>query len=418
MTTPKSKPAVNTLLAPAAINILKYNIFFMLLCLPLQGLSADEPDYRLTYDNEYWTLKDLPKIIINTPAPKPEFEVFVITKISNGTWRIGGSLRSLDAELLYVDRKNRVIGPYTSILDPTGRPLTSEKTTFGFCSSKASQKKTQSNVGRYNACRSEFYTADKFQKGTQAVLACALLGCLFGYDSDWKPIFRPRLLKEAIIGSGLMGQLAKNFLSNEIQLIHKIDDEFTEKTSQIRRKIEAIQVRTSDKPGLRASGEMLDSLVRSYDQHLSTSLRAADTQSRPYNRLSFSLDKRRWQDLSKKLTQQHERTKTMMIEIQNNIVETLSNLEIAERAERELVSEIQSVLQQENYYTATVDGMFGLGTIAALNKFSADVGSLASIATEENSTILKTIKSSLIKPDGDCSTSVNDAKYVVCFSLK
>ncbi len=408
MTTPKSKPAAKKPLAQAFLKVLRNSIFFTLLCMPLHLFGATESYERLVYNNEYWTIKDLPEIITNTP---PEFEVVVITRNASELWRIGGSLRDLDAELLYVDRKNRVIGPYTS-------PSLSQTPTSSYCAPKASQKITQSNDARYNACRSDFYSADKVKKLLAGSMGCVILGCYKAWDAGWVPIFRPLKLKKAIIDSKLMAQLAYNFLSEEIQLIRKIDDEFTEKTSQIRRKIEAIQVQPSDKPGLRASGEMLDSLVRSYDQHLSTSLRAADTQSRPYNRLSFSLDKRRWQDLSKKLTQQHDRTKATMIEIRNNIAETLSKLEIVERAERALVSEIQSVLQEESYYTATVDGMFGLGTIDALNKFAADMGSLTSIATEENSTILKTIKSSLIKPDGDCSTSVNDAKYVVCFSLK
>ncbi len=184
MTTQKSKSAAKPLLVPAAINILKRNIFFLLLCIPPQGLGAEEPYNRLIYDNEYWTLKDLPKIIVNTPAPKPEFAVFVVTKNSNGTWRIGGTLRNLDAELPYVDRKNRVIGPLTSTKD------VNNSTVFG-CPSRASQKQTQSKGSTYNVCRSEFYSADKIRKGTQAVLACALLACLWAYDTNWDPIFRP-----------------------------------------------------------------------------------------------------------------------------------------------------------------------------------------------------------------------------------
>jgi len=62
--------------------------------------------------------------------------------------------------------------------------------------------------------------------------------------------------------------------------------------------------------------------------------------------------------------------------------------------------------------------MFGLGTIAALTKFAADIGSPAVIKAEEKSTILKTIKSSLMQPDGECLSAANDAPYVACFSLK
>ena len=409
MTTQKSKSAAKPLLVPAAINILKRNIFFILLCIPPQGLGAEEPNNRLIYDNEYWTLKDLPKIIVNTPAPKPEFAVFVVTKSSNGTWRIGGTLRNLDAELLYVDRKNRVIGPWTSKVHGVSQ------NDYRCISSRASQKQTQSKDLTYNACRSEFYSADKIVKGTQAFLACALLGCLFAYDKEWYPIFRPLKLEKAIIDSNLMAQLTKSFQSSEIQRIQKIEDEFKEITSEIQRKIEGIKKQPRDITGLRASTEMLDSLLTSYDQHRADSDQATEMQSRTYKGLGLALDESRWQIMSRKLTQSHELTKTKMIEIQNNIAETLSNLEIAERA---LIREIQSLLQEESYYETTVDGIFGLGTIAALTKFAADIGSPAVIKAEEKSTILKTIKSSLMQPDGECLSAANDAPYVACFSLK
>ena len=102
----------NTLSAIALQN-LYLTTFCLFLGFPYTELNAEESATPLSFKGEVWQLQQLPRTGTKIPAATNDFEVFTIYK-SGDIWTIGSSLYNPDAELLYVDRKKRHIGPFTS----------------------------------------------------------------------------------------------------------------------------------------------------------------------------------------------------------------------------------------------------------------------------------------------------------------
>ena len=67
-----------------------------------------------------------------------------------------------------------------------------------------------------------------------------------------------------------------------------------------------------------------------------------------------------------RLTSTYQKIETLQDQLNRKLTAVLS-------AERLVIEDIQGILKTQGYYTSSIDGLFGAGTIDALNNVSEDV---------------------------------------------
>ena len=141
---------------------------------------AQEAVSEISFRGDSWSISQLPLY------DRPSSETYLILPIilrTSGKWEIGGSVNQDGYEQIFVDLAKRQIGPNARNTDRSGK--------FYDCKgSKTNIRKKWRSQGLYGACRSHFFSADGVAKAAQAIIACAILACVGGYDSDWFPMFR------------------------------------------------------------------------------------------------------------------------------------------------------------------------------------------------------------------------------------
>lgn len=383
---------------PSMCRVLRFACSIFVVCLPLQELVAQDTSSNIRYNGELWSLAQLPSVRLSTPPAASNYEVLIIYKDYLNKWVIGGDLKKPTAEMIYVDRRNRLIGPFTSSQDTAGVDYE--------CVDRKTATATQVNQGVYNACRSDFYSADTTVKVAQMVIACAILACLGGYDTDWFPIFRPQKLKQEILASGLMAQFEKYFQDKERLHVETRVALINDATNSLLDKLDSINEETQDAASLRSSVERLTELSKEYNQQIN--------EFRNENFHDTSLGFALGDFLSKK-----RQASDVLVSMNERIDESLQlitkNLNAIKLAERAIVSEIQALLKDQSYYTYAVDGLFGAGTLKAIKIFSQDVS--LPVERYDKPKILRSVKSSFISPVGSCSKSLTDGAFVACFSI-
>ncbi|MDG1165186.1 MAG: peptidoglycan-binding domain-containing protein [Porticoccaceae bacterium] len=367
-------------------------------CLPLQELAAQDTSSNISFNGELWSLAQLLRLRTCAPPAIGNYEVLIIYKDYLNKWVIGGDLKKPTAEMIYVDRRNRLIGPFTSSQNTAGVDYE--------CVDRETAKASQVNQGVYNACRSDFYSPDTTIKVAQMVIACAILACLGGYDTDWFPIFRPQKLKQEILASGLMAQFEKYFQGKERLHAETRVALINDATNSLLDKLDSINEEAQDSAALRSSIERLTESSKEYNQQINEFLNETfhDTS------LGFALG----DSLSKK-RQASETLVSMNGRIDKSLQLMTKNLKAIMLAERAIVSEIQSLLKDQSYYTYAVGGLFGVGTLKAIKTFSQD----ASVPVEhyDKPKLLRSVKSSFMSPVGSCSKSSTEGPFVACFSI-
>jgi hypothetical protein len=494
------RKAATSLLSATAFKVLCFSGFFFVLYLPIQGLIAQEAADAIIFDSEVWRLKQLPVIRLEVPEPTAAYEVFTISKNNLGKWIIGGNLKNPNAELIYVDRKNRLIGPFTSSV------VDSQGTRLHCLASKATSKIAQQNSGRYNGCGSDFYSADTVEKLTQMVISCAILACLGGNSVDWNAVFRPIKLKKALVSSELMAQIKAHYHAKESQFIDARMAFFNDKTNYVLSELNAASIEgigavltTEDEytkvssiiPGgpadlqgivqpedtivgvAQGEDEIVDVVGWRLDEVIdlirgskgsTVRLRIIANQGAASNSIKVIAIRRGWtngpqdavslraslkalnglsntysqywKDFSDEISldsslafslgntelittkirtasQASKSTYERISKLQQLHKDSLNKIEVAERA---IVRKIQALLKHQIYYTSSVDGLFGPGTLAAIKALSVDITLPPGRGDKEK--ILQAVKASFMEPEGSCSKSSSDGAHMVCFSLE
>lgn len=316
----------------------------------------------------------------------------------------GGSLHDPDTELFYVDRRNRSVGLFTSSLNKAGSAYK--------CEAKSIERAKLQKAGHYNACRSEFYTADKVRKVSQMLVACTLLVCWGGYDSDWTPIFRPKSLKQAILSSNLMAGFASYFQAKDRDFIAQSLITFKTEMDSINYALSFVSKDGNDANALRKS---LNEVKALSDRSQSVWEDLGNDQA--YNSimgrsLGFSLSFSDVNNVQTKARQSFTVTNQSIRSAQKLITGNLGKIEMAERA---IVRQIQEVLTENHYYAAALDGQFGPKTISAVKALLLDINS--PIGLVDKPSVLKTLEGAVLEPKGTCPASFGDGSYVACFSF-
>ncbi len=383
---------------PSMGRLLRFACSIFVVCLPLQELAAQDTSSNIRYNGELWSLAQLPRLRLSAPPASSNYEVLIIYKDYLNKWVIGDDLKKPTAEMIYVDRRNRLIGPFTSSQNTAGVDYK--------CIDRETAKATQANQGIYNACRSDFYSPDTTIKVAQMVIACAILACLGGYDTDWFPIFRPQKLKQEILASGLMAQFEKYFQDKERLHVETRINLINDATNSLLDTLESINEDAQDSATLRSSVERLTELSKEYNQQINKfrNENFHDTS------LGFSLG-----DFLSEKRQASEVLVSMNERIDKSLQLITKNLNAIMLAERAIVSEIQALLKDQSYYTYAVDGLFGVGTLEAIKTFSQDVS--VPVERYNKPKLLRSVKSSFMSPVGSCSKSSTEGPFVACFSI-
>ena len=383
-------------------------VFFWLLNSPLLLLAAQDESNVIFYSGDAWSIRELTKATSEIPIASASFSVFTIVK-SDNQWWVGGTLYEADAELIYVDRINKTIGPFTSSNDPFRDTL---------CTAKNAQKAALAKRGKYNACRSEFYSANALEKVVQATIMCSILWCLGGYDSNWIPVFRASKFKKLVLGHSLMPKVMVQF--RELQ------------TKNLLNNLEALEQRTKDElnslNGINSESEDINGL-RSGQQQLRDLVRNNYTYLRWFQD-SIKIDRSLSFDLSKQVKERERNSLIDYDNVRKQIDEKLQKIsakivkkEIAAQAELErvrlanisIIRDIQISLKNKRYYSSKIDGVFGKNTILSLAAVSLDIG--FSLETLEIEKIFERLEQLFFEAEGSCSGNYNDGRYVACFSI-
>ncbi|MDB4109329.1 peptidoglycan-binding protein [Porticoccaceae bacterium] len=393
---------------------LRFGGFCFLWCLPLQELVAQNSEdtsnpSRIMIDNEYWSIKQLSRIATELPSTTRKYAVFTISKNNVGEWVIGGSLKDSNTELLYVDRALRHIGPFTSSWDTAGSGYT--------CAvNKKESENIQRKTGTYNACRSEFFTADGvyvtdklFNLVLNNAIACTLFLCMGGetYNSSWRPEFSYSKLKSALRSSKLTAQIAMFFQNLDRQVIDKYVEVSTDKTRDVLAVLNSIDSSSEDAGYLRSSLKRLNETSSGFKGHSDFFSNYSNDRSLPF-RLGYKEILRIENASIRELNSTRQ-------ELDKYLQLITKNLDAIVLAERAIVSEIQVLLKDQRYYKYSVDGLFGAGTLEAIKTFSKDVD--LPVERYDKPKILQSVKTSFIPPVGSCSKSLTDGVFVACFNI-
>lgn len=384
-----------------SLKSLCFTVICIISCLPFNRTVAQEINANLIFDGELWTLQELSVIRTDIPPPTNEYEVFRISK--NGyIWTIGGSLKNPNTELIYVDRKNRSIGPFTSSLEVSGESYT--------CLDRKNATENQRKNSSYNACRSEFYGPDLIAKGAQVLISCAITLCLAGgLDTDWWPIFKAKRLHNALMASRLMGQFSDYYQNKEHEFIDRDIENFIKLSNQVLDSLDRIDKQPQDAISLSDNVNALKRLSSSLNARWEQ-LNAQHHSGR--NSLAFALSNEEvrinLRPATVRLTSTYQKIETLQDQLNRKLTAVLS-------AERLVIEDIQGILKTQGYYTSPIDGLFGAGTVGALNNVSEDVN--ISVNHTDKKILLKTVKGAFIPATGACSKSKNDRTYMACFSL-
>jgi hypothetical protein len=375
-------------------------VICIILCLPFNRTVAQEIKANLVFDGELWTLQELYVLRSDIPPPTNEYEVFRISK--NGLiWTIGGSLKNPNTELIYVDRKNRTIGPFTSSIDVSGERYT--------CLDKKNATENLRKNSSYNACRSEFYGPDLIIKGVQVLINCALTLCTGGGLTHWWPIFKAKRLHNALMTSQLMGQFSDYYQNKEREFIDRDIENFIKLSNQVLDSLDRIDKQPQDAISLSDNVNALKRLSSSLNARWEQ-LSAQHHSGR--NSLAFALSDHnvliKLRPATVRLISTNQKIETLQDQLNRKLTVVLS-------AERLVIKDIQGILKTQGYYTFPIDGLFGAGTVGALNDVSKDVNVL--VNHTDKKILLETVKGAFIPSTGACSRSKNDRTYMACFSL-
>ena len=381
--------------------------FFCLLNFPLLLLAAQDEPNVILYSGDTWSIRELTKAKREIPSASASFSVFTIVKNDN-QWIVGGSLYEADAELIYVDRLNRTIGPFTSSNNPLNN----------LCAAKNLQKSALAKIGRYNACRSEFYSANAFNKVGQALIMCTILWCIGGYDSDWDPVFRPRKFKNLVLGQALMPKFMAEFRDLQTKNLLKNLETLEQRTKDELNVLNGISSVSEDINDLSSGQQQLRDLARKNLTYLT------------WFQNSIKVDRSLSFDLSKQVK---DRERNSLIEYDNvkkqidgklqKISAKIVKKEIAAQAEKErvrlanisLIRDVQKSLKDKRYYSSKIDGVFGTKMSLSLRAVSLDIGlSLKALEMEE---IIERLEELFFEAEGSCPGSYNDRRYSACFSI-
>ena len=381
--------------------------FFCLLNFPLLLLAAQDEPNVILYSGDTWSIRELTKAKREIPSASASFSVFTIVKNDN-QWIVGGSLYEADAELIYVDRLNRTIGPFTSSNNPLNN----------LCAAKNLQKSALAKIGRYNACRSEFYSANAFNKVGQALIMCTILWCIGGYDSDWDPVFRPRKFKNLVLGQSLMPKFMAEFRDLQTKNLLKNLETLEQRTKDELNVLNGISSESEDINDLSSGQQQLRDLARKNLTYLT------------WFQNSIKVDRSLSFDLSKQVK---DRERNSLIEYDNvkkqidgklqKISAKIVKKEIAAQAEKErvrlanisLIRDVQKSLKDKRYYSSKIDGVFGTKMSLSLRAVSLDIGlSLKALEMEE---IIERLEELFFEAEGSCPGSYNDRRYSACFSI-
>tara|TARA_B110001469_G_C9635779_1_gene318791 strand:- start:157 stop:1380 length:1224 start_codon:yes stop_codon:yes gene_type:complete len=377
-------------------NVSRFILVPILFYFPLHDLSAQETATVIVDSGYAWTLRDL-KVIQEIPAPTVTFRVFTITRDPSSGWVIGGDLRNGNTELVYVDRENRLIGPYTSVVGTSGLKYT--------CDTKKASIAAQRAESKFNACRSYFYTVDLVAKTTSLIVSCAFNLCK--ELNDWHPRFQPRLFKKTLVSSSLISQFETYFKNEERKLVGKHVAVSETRTDALLGEINLVNPAGLDLSALKLSLARLEKLSRDYNEHADFFLGHRHDLSLP-----FSIDNREIISMESQAVAKVE-TAVQRIDAVRSLL--ASNLYEMQAAERLIIRKVQNILKDHGYYKSSIDGVLGSGTNMAIKRLYDDTNT--PFLESEGSEILQTIIASTLKPIGSCSKSVGDGPFLMCFSL-
>ena len=364
---------------------------------------------ELSYRGDVWSISQLPRF------DRPNSDTYVVLPIirrASGKWEIGGSIKQDGYEQIFVDLVKRQIGPDARNTDRNGK-------TYYCKGSKNENRKKFRLQDLYISCLSSFFTADGAQKVTQAVLACAILACLGGYDSDWFPIFRPALFKE-VLSSGLISELDEFFRGRQLTEVDSRVAFFRDKTAQFLTEVDQIDTEENDLEVLRQTEKLIVDLEAGYKLHLED---FEDANSRVNYSLGFSPKKSAVAKRTKPIFEEYETTLSKIISIKTALVSKIDQLNRARSAEQakllkermRIINRIQSLLKENEYYAANIDGLLGPGTQAAIRSFFSDLGGQK--VSGDMKKLLSEIETAILKPTGSCSKMPSDSPYVACLTL-
>ena len=370
-----------------------------------EGAFAEGQANTIRLFDSTWAIEQLPTAPTTRPAASREIATLLITKNSNGTWRLGRSLSDESAEMIYVDRVNKKIGPYASSLSSQGEDYSCDE----------SRAKTKSKLARkslYSACRSDFYSADKFVEVGQAFLACALLGCLGGYSEDWYPIFRPNKFKMIFDSPNVSTDIKATFTKLDRQPLETAIRTFRKKmyaiNSDAKAELKKSEISTKISQS-KTSVQKLEQLALD----LISAWAALESKFDNHRYYPFGMTVLEKNLLRKKIESQYFSDLNDLEVVATKTAEHLQKLEIRERA---IVRGLQSLLGEHEYYTATIDGTYGPGTDLAIRNFFADVNQ--PLHSKNRQQTIQAIKSSILEKGKKCSYMKSINSQTVCFTLK
>ncbi|MDC3124119.1 peptidoglycan-binding protein [Gammaproteobacteria bacterium] len=371
--------------------------------------AAQEANSEISFRGENWSISQLPRW--DRPNSDTYLTLPVILRPS-GKWEVGGSIKEDGYEQIFVDLVRRQIGPDASNTDRNGKKYYCE-------GSKSENKKKWRASEIYIACSSFFYTAGATEKVAQAVIMCALVACLGGYDSDWFPKFRPSRFKKAL-ASGLFHEVEKYVHAMQLTAIDKQVAAFNAETTRFLQAMDQIDPRGNDLEVLKQGETLLAKLEFDYKSDLENFEKANSgiDYSRGFSPKRITVEERR-----KAAIEEYE---TALIEsgaLKSALVLRIDQVNRARAAEQarlkeermRIIDKIQILLKENAYYAATVDGALGPATQSAVQAFFSDFGRQP--VSENVKGLLSEIESTILESAGPCAGSPTDQRYVACFTF-
>lgn len=376
---------------------------------PMSVAAEQEAVNQMLFRGENWSIRQMASYA--TPASE-SYLILPVTRRASGKWEVGGSIKDDGYEQIYVDLVKRRIGPDASSKKRNGKTYTCK-------GSKKENKKKLASQNYYGACSSHFFTANGTEKVAQAVIACALLGCLGGYDSNWTPVFRPTRFKKAL-SSGLMKEVEEFVRRKHLTAIDEQLDLFSETTTNYLQELDQINASENDLEVLQRTKKHLVELESEYKSYIKDFEKAhlRIDYSRGFSPKKTSIDNR-MESFLQVYGAAFSDSANLISELDSKI-EALGRAKAAEQARllaerRGIIDRIQRLLKENGYYVAKIDGSLGPETRTSIQSFFSDLDGQE--ISEDLEAMLSKIESALLAPAGNCSKSLDEVSYSACFTL-
>jgi hypothetical protein len=208
-----------------------------------------------------------------------------------------------------------------------------------------------------------------------------------------------------------MSKLDTYYQNKQKNLIEQHAAVLTDKTYHYLRLLDSIDKDPQDTATLRDNLERLKDLSQDYVEVWQDFVEAFERTFDDSLAFSFS-----WNQRIALKRENSEITKSTQKRIDDMRQIITSKLNEILLAEREIVRKIQTRLKDNSYYVSSVDGLYGAGTIAAIESFSDDINQPVAISNKAE--VLQTVKNSFLQPVGPCLKTSADGAFLACFSLE